>query len=139
MWTVPGTAFSVRSITVGDVSVLAVCGALDMLTAPTLTEAIDATVVAEGPRALIIDLAEVDFMSTAGIVALISADDKLETVAPVSIVADGPATSRVFALVGLDRFLRLYPTLDIAMDKSAEPIMATVSRRPPLYRPPTTA
>jgi anti-sigma B factor antagonist len=101
-------------VTAADVSVLAVRGALDMLTAPTLTRAIDHTVVTQGPRALIFDLLEVGFLATAGIAALYSADAKLRTLSSLAVVAIGPATSRVLKLMGLNSS-HGYSSLDVAL------------------------
>jgi anti-sigma B factor antagonist len=109
-------AMTIGDVTVGGIAVLVISGALDMLTAPHLTQAIDDRITTQGPRALIVDLTEVDFLATAGISTLVSAHHRLEKVAPLAVVADGPATSRVFKLIGLDSILMVYSTLEVALN-----------------------
>jgi anti-sigma B factor antagonist len=114
--------FAIAETTVGNatvdcISVLAISGTLDRSTAPKLTQAIDHAVVMQSPRALIIDVTDVDFLSTAGMVALVSADDKLKTIAPLAVVADGSATSRVLKMIRLDSILKIYSSLDVALNE----------------------
>jgi anti-sigma B factor antagonist len=80
-----------------------------------LTQAIDHTVLTKSPKTLIVDMADVDFLGSAGMSALFSAHDQLETIAPLTVVADGPATSRILKMAGLDSILRIHSTLDAAL------------------------
>jgi anti-sigma B factor antagonist len=126
--------FAIAETTVGDavvncVSVLTISGTIDRSTAPKLTQAIDHAVVMTSPRALIIDVTDVDFLSTAGMVALVSADDKLKTIAPLAVVADGSATSRVLKMIHLDSILKIYPSLDVALKEFG---IRPISTRPHL-------
>lgn len=113
---VPPNNFVVERRTLGDVTVLAVRSSLDMLTAPILTQAIDAA-MEQGPAAIIVDLTEVDFLASNGMSALVDAHKKYDDNIPLLVVADGPATSRPMKLLGLDAVLRLYPSLEKALNQ----------------------
>jgi anti-sigma B factor antagonist len=100
---------------IGRAVVLALKGDLDALTAPSLRQAIDAA-VNQRPSALIIDMADLDFLASAGMTALVIAQQQVGERMRLAVVADGPATSRPLVLMGLDSFLQLYPTLDDALN-----------------------
>jgi anti-sigma B factor antagonist len=108
-----GLTLSVRHI--DEVDVLAVGGELDALTAPQLDEAIRASLMKE-PTALVVDLLDLEFLASAGMTVLLDGQqiaNQLKT--HFSVVVDGPRTSRPMKLMGLDRELDLYPTLDAAL------------------------
>jgi anti-sigma B factor antagonist len=94
--------------------VLALTGALDMCTAPQLSEAIDIAMV-QSPATFIADLTHVDFLGSAGMNALVSAYHAFTPAARFAVVADGPVTRRPLSLIGLDKVLDIYPTLDDAL------------------------
>ena len=99
---------------IDGIVVLAVRGDLDVLTSPQLTEAITAS-LADDPVALIVDLSELDFLASAGMGVLIQANDAAGSARRFGVVADGPSTSRPMKLIGLDKVLSLYSTLDVAL------------------------
>lgn len=105
---------AVRERRVGAISVLSVSGVVDVLTAPTLEQAIAAAVKA-APPAVIVDLSTVEFLASAGMGVLIAAHDGLSPAVRFAVVADGPATSRPLKLVGVDDVVSLYATLDEAI------------------------
>lgn len=94
--------------------VLGVAGTLDMVTAPQLTESI-LTSLTNKPAAVVVDLTEVEFLASAGMTVLIAANEEVAQQAQFAVVADGPATGRPMRLVGVDKMLTLYPTLDAAI------------------------
>lgn len=94
-------------------AVIAVSGALDMLTSPQLDAAIS-TSLQKSPSALIVDLSDVDFLASSGMGVLVAARDKVNGRIKFGVVANGPATSRPLKLVGLADMIGLYPTLDEA-------------------------
>lgn len=106
--------FGVEHRWVGRTVVLTVSGAVDMLTAPMLADAIDAA-ARERPAALIVDLSPVDFLASAGMSELITAQDDLAPAVRFGVVADGPVTSRPLRIVGVDRLVPLHRTLDDAL------------------------
>lgn len=96
------------------ISVLAVSGEIDLVTAPTLEEAIG-EVVAEKPVALVIDLSAVEFLGSVGLKILASTYEKVGKSTPFAVVARGPATRRPIHLTGLDKTFSMYPTLHEAL------------------------
>ena len=99
---------------VGSTAVVAVTGVVDMLTSPQLETAIN-TALDEKPSGVVIDFTEVEFLSSAGMGVLVAAHDKAGSEVAISVVADGPATSRPLKLVGIADIVKLYPSLDEAL------------------------
>lgn len=113
------TTFDVEKHQVDDAVVLTVSGEVDMLSAPQLAEAIH-TALAAGPPALVIDLTKVDFLASAGMTVLVTAQAEVAPPTRFAVVANGPATSRPIKLMGLDNVLALYSTLDSALSRIAD-------------------
>ena len=111
--------FGVAVKWVGRVVVVAASGDLDMLTAPALAEAVQAA-AREEPAVLIVDLSEVEFLASAGMTVLITAQQDLAPRSRFAVIADGPATSRPLTLVGVDTIIAVYRTLDEALKKLRE-------------------
>jgi anti-anti-sigma factor len=109
--------FEIAHTWIGRTVVVTVCGDLDMLTAPALAEAI-AAAAQHQPSALIVDLSAVEFLASAGMNELVTAQDELTPAVRFGVVADGPATSRPLRIVGVDQILALFPTLDDALHGS---------------------
>ena len=99
---------------IGDIEVLSVAGVVDMLTASQLEDAI-AAAGQKSPQGVIVDLGAVDFLASAGMGILVAARDELPSSVQLSIVADGPATSRPLKLVGIADLIGVYATLDQAL------------------------
>ncbi|EJZ05693.1 STAS domain-containing protein [Mycolicibacterium vaccae] len=95
-------------------AVVGVSGVVDMLTSPQLETAID-TALGQQPTAVVIDFTDVEFLASAGMGVLVAAHDKAGDDVTISVVADGPATSRPLKLVGIADIVRLYPNLDEAL------------------------
>ena len=113
------TTFDVGKHQVDDAVVLTVSGEVDMLSAPQLAEAIRAALAA-GPPALVIDLSKVDFLASAGMTVLVTAQAEVAPPTRLAVVANGSATSRPIKLMGLDNGLALYSTLDSALSRIAD-------------------
>jgi len=94
--------------------VLAVTGALDIQTAGDFTERLRA-VLAESPRAVVVDMTDLDFLASAGMAALVEGTRIASDGTRLVVVADGPATSRPLTITGLTELIALYPTLDDAV------------------------
>ncbi len=97
-----------------EATVLTVCGEVDLATAPALETAIDAS-LAERPSTLIIDLAQVTFLASAGMAALVAAHQRAGAQTRIAVVAEGPATSRQLKITNLDQVFDLHPSLDAAL------------------------
>jgi anti-anti-sigma factor len=109
-----GDALAIEQSWVQQTVVLTVSGDLDMMTAPTLTEAIEAATRRQ-PTALIVDLSTVGFLASAGMTLLITAQERLAPTIRFGVVADGPATSRPLRMIGVDRLVPLYRSLSDAL------------------------
>jgi anti-anti-sigma factor len=90
-----------------------------MLSAPHLAEAVH-TALAAGPAALVIDLTKVEFLASAGMTVLVTAQSEVVPPTRFAVVANGSATSRPIKLMGLDNVLSLYSTLDSALSHIAD-------------------
>jgi anti-sigma B factor antagonist len=97
-----------------DITLLSVGGEVDMATAPVLEEVAD-RLVAENPKALIVDLTAVTFLASVGLRILATTHEKVSQSASYAVVASGPATARPIQLTRLDKLFSLYPTLDDAL------------------------
>jgi anti-sigma B factor antagonist len=112
------TSFAVAQTWVGRVVVVAVSGDVDMLTAPTLADALRSA-ARDNPEALIVDLSRVEFLASAGMNVLIAAHRDIAPGGRFGVVADGPATSRPLKMIGIDTIVTLYQTLGDALDDIA--------------------
>lgn len=109
-----GSSCTLEERRVDGVSVVAVTGVVDMLTAPDLEKAISKA-AGSAPSALVVDMTQVEFLASAGMGVLIAAQDELAPAITFAVVADGPATSRPLKLVGVTDVVDLYATLDEAL------------------------
>lgn len=121
-------AFGVAQTWVGRVVVLTVSGSVDMLTAPALAEAIDAAARLH-PCALIVDLSSVDFLASAGMGELITAQQHLAPRMRFGVVADGSATSRPMRVIGVDQLVPVHRTLEDALGAHSGPGQPTTLPR----------
>ena len=112
-------AFEVGKHQVDQAVVLTVSGEVDMLSSPHLAEAIR-TALAAKPPAVIVDLSKVDFLASAGMTVLVSAQAEAVPPTRFAVVAHGAATSRPIKLMGIDNVLSLYSTLDGALSGIAD-------------------
>ena len=91
--------------------ILSVREAIDVLSAPELTEAI-CDALGKEPAGLIVDLTDVDFLASVGMSILIAAQEAADALSVrLGVVAHGAATSRPITLLGIDAIVTLYPTL----------------------------
>jgi anti-sigma B factor antagonist len=106
------TSFGVTRRSEEDAVVLAVSGAVDEVTAPSLATYLDVVLMGE-PSLLVIDLTAVEFMSSAAMNLLIEAQrlTAASSATNVRVAADGSATSRQMRFIGIDRIIELYSTV----------------------------
>jgi anti-sigma B factor antagonist len=104
---------------VDQVAVVSVSGSVDMLSAPRLADAIDAT-VAQSPSGLIVDLSKVGFLGSAGISVLVKTHDSNADAISFCVVADGPNTYRPLTLLGINENMSICRTLDDALSTIAD-------------------
>lgn len=96
------------------VVVLTVGGEVDLSTAPAFEAAIDGA-LAEEPAILVVELSAMEFLASAGVRILAAAREKLSKSGQLAVVANSPVTRRPIELLGLDKTVALYPTLDDAL------------------------
>jgi anti-sigma B factor antagonist len=94
--------------------VLTVGGEIDLSTAPAFEAAI-AGALAEDPAVLVVELSAMEFLASSGIRILAATREKLGESGQLAVVANSPATRRPIELLGLDKIVALYPTLDDAL------------------------
>ena len=97
-------------------TVLRVAGELDHHTAPTLTEVLDA--VPLGPDdGLVIDLTDLAYCDSTGISVLVIAFQRAQAAdSPFGLAGLNHELTRVFQIVGLDKFLPFHATVAEAVD-----------------------
>jgi anti-sigma B factor antagonist len=108
--------FSARESEVDGLAVVSITGSVDMLTAPGLSEAIDAALTKK-PKGLVVDLSKVEFLGSAGISVLMKTRDTLGDTTLFCVVADGPATHRPLTLLGINELMCLCRSMDDAVSK----------------------
>lgn len=107
--------FDIRECWIGRIAVLSVCDAVDLLSAPRFTKAID-DALAKAPAGVIVDLTQVDFLASIGMSILVEARAQATAIsARFGVVAEGAATSRPIELLGIDAIVPLYATLHDAL------------------------
>lgn len=94
--------------------VLSVLGSLDMESAPQLSESIS-NALSNEPSAILVDLTGVEFLASAGMTVLVTANEQTRDAVTFGIVADGPAVGRPMRLVGLDKELTMYADVESAL------------------------
>lgn len=99
-----------------DRLLVTVTGALDLHSAPPLTEALQPLLGARG-RTVLVDLAGVTFLDSSGLTCLIAAyRTTRDTGARVALVAPSPPVRAMLELTGVDQVLPSHPTPDAAPD-----------------------
>jgi anti-sigma B factor antagonist len=95
--------------------VLRVVGEIDMLTAPMLDSMIEGQLQSV-PDILVLDLHEVDFMSSAGLASLVTARKQAdETGTTLRLVATGDPVLRPLTVTGLATIFEIHPDLEAAL------------------------
>lgn len=115
----------------GTQLVVRVAGEIDMVTAPTLAEALElAQRQTEKDRdvtEIVVDLRPVEFLSAAGLEVLVRAHDRGHDAMRLRVVADQSAVTRPLRLTGLDELLGLRPDPDIPAPRIATNAPAQVT------------
>ena len=108
------TTFHVDDVRDG-VSVIRVVGRLNMVAAPELRDVV-AKAVASGTPRLVVDLADVEFMDSSGLGALIGAlKTTRQAGGDLRIAQPGEQVSMVLQLSNVDRILKPYRSTDDAL------------------------
>ncbi|MEV6649157.1 STAS domain-containing protein [Streptomyces sp. NPDC051219] len=112
----------------GGWALLRISGELDLVTAPEVRRHVH-DAVAEGRRAVVLDLSGVLFCDSSGIGVLIatrrlmrSCQGRLRLILPARGAVEGSHVNRVLAALGVRRLFEVYPDIDSAVDEEAQPL-----------------
>jgi anti-sigma B factor antagonist len=105
----PAVPFDLVRLDIDGHPTLVVYGELDLMTSPTLHDAV-AQVLSEHPRIVLIDLANVTFLDSSALGTLVVAQRHVaDAGAELRLVAVAPQPAKIFEVTGLaDRF-RIFP------------------------------
>jgi len=110
--------FKVRSETLDDVQVIAVQGELDLNTAPQLEEPLSAALSSNGP-ALLIDLADCEFIDSTGIALIVRAwqqlDSNGQSQSRFALCCINDQVQRLLDITGLEASIPTHPSRDLAL------------------------
>jgi anti-sigma B factor antagonist len=101
----------------GDALVLSLAGELDLYSAPALREALR-DVVERSPKRLVVDLAEVTFVDSTILGALVEARSQLGGGDAFALAAPGFDVRRVLEVSGLDRHFAVHDRIETAVDSN---------------------
>ncbi len=100
----------------GSASVVTVAGELDVMTAPALRDEIS-RVAEAGAYEIVVDLLKVPFVDSVGLGVLVDASKRAQSRGGVlRVVCDDRRIARIIEITGLDRVLRVHPTLRGALE-----------------------
>lgn len=116
--TVP-TILAIQAESWNGIPVVMVAGEIDLSTAPRLAEAMKQALAPGAP--LVVNLAGVEFIDSAGTHALAVADRAANEQGGRLMIVTSEFVARVLEVSGLDRAFRLYGELREALGAAAEP------------------
>jgi anti-sigma B factor antagonist len=99
----------------GDALVLSLAGELDLYSAPALREALRRA-VERSPKRLVVDLAEVTFVDSTILGALVEARSQLGGGDAFVLAAPGLEVRRALEISGLDRHFAVHDRIETAFD-----------------------
>lgn len=105
---------SIQAVSVGGQTVLEVAGEVDLVSSPAVHQAV-VSLIERGESDLILDLRGVTFMDSSGLNVLAGAARRLGTSA-VLVVGCPPNLQRLLKLSGLEAVLRMYDTVEAAVE-----------------------
>jgi anti-sigma B factor antagonist len=99
-----------------DLRVVTLTGRIDAAAAPTVRDRVREAVAA-GARHVVIDLADVSFLSSSGLrILLLLARELRRKNCDVRLCAARPHVAEVFRLTGFDQIFELYPSREAAVE-----------------------
>lgn len=114
----------------GEWAVLHVAGEMDLVTSPVLRQRVHES-VADGRRALVLDLSGVEFCDSSGVGVLIatrrlirSCRGRLRLILPADGPAEGSHVNRVLGALGVRRLFDVHPDVPSATAEEAGPLSA---------------
>ena len=113
----------------GNAHVVTVSGELDLVTAPGLLDEL-VRAWSEGANEIVVDLLRVPFVDSVALAVLVEASKRTTARGGVfRVVCDDRRIARIVEISGLDRVLRLHPTLREALGSLLERSAAAPAAR----------
>ena len=88
---------------------------LDAFSEPTFRKVIG-NCIDEGPKNVVLDLAQIDFIDSSGLGALVQLVKKAQTGGGSLQVVTNPRVTQTVKLVRLEKFLSLQPSVEVALE-----------------------
>jgi anti-anti-sigma factor len=89
-------------------------GLLDAFSEATFRKVLDKC-IDEGPKHLILDLSQIDFVDSSGLGALVQLVKKAQSLTGTLQIVSNPRVTQTVKLVRLEKFLSLQPSVDDAV------------------------
>ena len=103
------------SITKGTVDIIAVNGSVDALTSPELVKALNDHIHNGRPN-IVVDFEKVEFMSSAGLRAILASVKEARTAGgDFRLAAPQPSIEKVLKMAGFHNIVKIYPTVSEAI------------------------
>lgn len=103
--------FAIDHLQVGDWTVIAVVGEVDMATGPKLRDDVLGTLAA-GSHHIVLDLSKVTFMDSSGLGALLGSHRRARLLeGEIRLAAPSYRVTEILRLTSLDRVFKIHPTV----------------------------
>lgn len=103
------------SITKGTVDIIAVNGSIDALTSPELVKVLNDH-IHDGHTNIVVDFEKVEFMSSAGLRAILASVKEARTAGgDFRLAAPQPSIEKVLKMAGFHNIVKIYPTVSEAI------------------------
>lgn len=88
---------------------------LDAFSEPTFRKVLSKC-VDDGPKHVVLDLSQIDFVDSSGLGALVQLAKKAQSAEGTLQIVTNPRVTQTVKLVRLEQFLSLQPSVDIALE-----------------------
>ena len=95
-------------------------GLLDAFSEPTFRKVIG-KYIDEGPKQIILDLSQIDFIDSSGLGALVQLAKQAQTAEGTSQIVTNARVTQTVKLVRLEKFLSLQPSMEAALENVKQP------------------
>ena len=103
-----------------DTTVVSISGSVDALTAQEVTSYLSSK-IAGGQHHLVLDLGQVDYMSSAGLRAILSAlKESRQEGGDLRLAAAQPGVEKILKLSGFTNILKSFPSVDEAVQSFSQ-------------------
>ena len=94
-----------------QLAIVAITGSVDALTSREVTSFLSQQ-IEDGKKDIVVDLSQVDFMSSAGLRAILAAlKDSRQLGGDLSLAGAQPGVDKVLKMSGFNKILKTYPTV----------------------------